>query len=693
MFKFVLYRILGNNLPPRHGIGQTFGNLKFILNHEPIFPDCEKRWVVNRIVDQDQEEQIISLLDKHGQKYIHIPFVLDEYAEQPYDIDGLPSQFFLHRATDLKAPPLLRARALEYPFRYKNLYAMNNNGARNAALEEGRLVAEWVMPFDGNCYFTQFGWEALLRDMEFVQDNRYLIVPMTRVHNNLDLLHPNFSPNPLEEPQIAFRGDAVEIFDENKRYGFNPKADLLRRLHVPGPWERWGGTPWEPHVLVSSSESGKFHHAGWVARLSSEAIETEKSENLRAISRINGIVRMLGSLDERALRTRFNPENLVFYDETVLSGSKGNWKSNKNVNRGIVELAAMAESLLRAGPYSVMEKTSLPPSSDKHDYLNPAPYWWRDPTRPDSTAQMHDGKRLPENELYSPESGKYDRTRLQLMFDQTTILALAWYFSDDDRFADHAALMIRTWFLNPSSRMNPHLRFAQIRLGEQNEQSGFGIVETKDFYYFLDAVRLISRSGKLSQSEQNQFRQWCRKFLDWLLNSNQGMHIFMSQNNMGTYYDLQVASLAAFLDDTQTLLQILRISSMRAAQQFMPDGSQPEELKRTNSLHYSVFNLQGWFNLSKFGKVENIDLWNTFISGSGCPAKGLAWILGFPEGKWPYQQLDGFDYERLALLHYLTGPAVADEGAVNAELVKMKGRVRAVFHPYAGIQPFWNLGI
>ncbi len=694
MGKFVLYRILGNDLPPRHGIGQTLSNLKFIIKHEPTLPNCEKRWVVNRIVDRDQEEQIVSLLDKQGQKYIHIPFVLDEYADRHYDIDGLPRQFYLQCAHSPNVRPVLRARALEYPFRYKNLYAMNNNGARNAALEEGRLVAEWVMPFDGNCYFTQYGWESLSRDMEYIKDHRYMIVPMTRVHNNVDLLDQSFFPNLIEEPQIAFRNDAREIFDENKRYGFNPKADLLRRLHVPGPWEKWGGTSWEPHALVNSTESGKFHYSGWVARLSSEAIETEKAENLRAVSRINGIVRMLSSLDERVLRTRFRHEDLVFYDESALSASRLAWMNKqRDVSSAIDELIATAQAMLGSGPYSVTEKTSMPPSGDKHDYLNPAPYWWKDPVQAGATAEMHDGKRQPENELYSPESNKYDRTRLQLLFDQATILALAWYFSDDDKYAECSAFLIRTWFLDPATRMNPHLKYAQIRLGREDEQLGYGIIETKDLYFFLDAVRLVIRSGKLSLSDQKQFKQWCREFLAWLLNSAQGRRIFMAQNNQGTYYDLQVASLAAFLDDTQTLLQILRISCMRAAQQFLPDGKQPEELKRTNSLHYSVFNLQGWYNLSRIARKADMDLWGATTSESGCPSVGLDWILCLSQGEWPYQQLDEFDYERLALLDYCAGRDDLSADARSLGMPKAKTEIRNLFHPYAGVQPFWSLGI
>lgn len=78
---FVLYRIIGNDLPPRHRAGQTLTNLRFILEHEPELPHCEKRWVVNRIVDPEVEKQIIELLERHGARYLHIPFREEEYRK------------------------------------------------------------------------------------------------------------------------------------------------------------------------------------------------------------------------------------------------------------------------------------------------------------------------------------------------------------------------------------------------------------------------------------------------------------------------------------------------------------------------------------------------------------------------------------------------------------------------------------
>jgi hypothetical protein len=47
---------------------------------------------------------------------------------------------------------------------------------------------------------------------------------MARVTNNSALFEPDFEPPANEEPQVAFRRDAVERFSESGRYGRRPKV-------------------------------------------------------------------------------------------------------------------------------------------------------------------------------------------------------------------------------------------------------------------------------------------------------------------------------------------------------------------------------------------------------------------------------------------------------------------------------------
>jgi len=308
----------------------------------------------------------------------------------------------------------------------------------------------------------------------------------------------------------------------------------------------------------------------------------------------------------------------------------------------------VADKAMHEGPFSVMQKAVTPPSGDKHDYMSQAPYFWADPTKPNGLPYIRrDGERNPELKKIS------DHDDLGRLGEDTRLLGLAYYFTGKPEYAARAALLLRMWFLDPSTRMNPNLEFGQGIPGI-NTGRGIGLIETRSIISALDSVGLIAGSDAWSAADQRGMEQWVGDFLHWMRTSSKGKDEDTAKNNHGTWYDLQVTDYALFLGNRQLAVDTLeRVKSRRIALQIEPDGREPLELARTNAWGYSIGNLDGLMQLADMGRAVGIDLWNYKTSDGRSIRAALDFLLQYAQGKkqWDYQQIGGFHAD--ALLHEL----------------------------------------
>ncbi|TQE98429.1 MAG: alginate lyase family protein [Spiribacter salinus] len=693
---FVLYRIIGNDLTPRHAHGQSRRNLEFILHNEPALERCHKRWIVNRIVDPDEEKAICSVLEQHNQDYLRIPFEPNEYEQCPWDLEGLPVAVMTYKCNQYKLSSQAHERLRYRLYRHKINYTINNNGARNAALRDGRSRAKWVLPWDGNCFLTSKAWSEILASVEGSPWLPYFLVPMARILDNSDLLRDDFRPYANEEPQILFRRDAREEFDEAHPYGRRPKVELFWRLGVPGPWDNWPIEPWDLPYPAFCADAQKYGWAGWVTRLSSgqEDLETHAQGTIakRGIARIQAVTHLLDDLDETVLDQRFDQAALTMYSQASLERLRSRRDADPSLGSRVRDtLLTYAEDALRRGPYSVVDKSTVPPSGDPHDYYHPAPYYWPSPILPSILPHLpRDGQRVPGTRMYEPESDRFDRTRVQRLFDDTTLCALAWHITGDRKYSEHAAQLIRTWFVVPETRMNPNLNCAQIRTGwNHNRGSPSGIIEFKDLYYFLDALRIIERSGALSTDDQGSVLEWLCSYYEWLTTSRQGIAEWQQDNNHGTYYDLQRGALAAYIGDTRGIISALRTARERLLQQFDASGAQPHELKRTMTAHYCCFNLQGFLHMDSLAHSVGQSLSAPDTPEGQRLRAGLAWVLSYQGANWPYKQIESFNDQRFLPIWHAWAALQSSPPSCDDQDVPALDDCPAMYHPHCGIEPFW----
>ncbi len=309
---------------------------------------------------------------------------------------------------------------------------------------------------------------------------------------------------------------------------------------------------------------------------------------------------------------------------------------DKTLLQAIAKLDQEAQQALTIGPFSVVTKDPVPPSGDKHDYMSQAPYFWPDPRKPNGLPYIRrDGERNPEINRIT------DHRSLDQMVNAVETLALAYYYKSDDAYAAKAGQLLRAFFLDPATRMNPHLQFAQFIPGV-NTGRGIGLIETRGLTRVVDAMGLLAESNALTGKDQQGLREWFTKFLDWMVESKNGRDESADRNNHGTYYDVQVASFALFLGRKELARDILQTARQkRIAAQIEPDGRQPLELARTKAWTYSVGNLDGLMLLSRLAENVGIDLWNYKTSDGRSIRAALDYLapFAFGEQKWTYQQL------------------------------------------------------
>ncbi|CAG8504164.1 11069_t:CDS:2 [Paraglomus occultum] len=657
----ILYRILGNDLPPRHKAGQILQNVRFILNNEPKFPNTRKMWLLNRIVDEDYENALIQLLNSYEQEYLRIPFEITEYQKKDFRLEDFPKSDFFHSNDYLRYPRIAKLRTIDYTYADKNLYAMNNNGGRNVALAHGKEQpdARWILPFDGNCFLTMNAFKDIEYQLRvWGEQYKYFVVPMARLLNNTELLvAPDVRPLTPEEPQVIFRNDAEFAYNPDMRYGRRSKLELLGRLGVLSPRKmNLSVFPWETdnYKDYASPEKRLFKTTGWVFRLFSGQAQQEQHRReaygLRAFNRLLGIQEFLDRLDERVAREvqRFDSNKLFVYNENGLKAARLEyWSGEIKVKRIVDLLIEKADEMVNAAKGRFQRV-----KPNEQDYLVME-------SKEFSESTSHD-------KIHANDGWKYfdllstDYPSTSELFENVTTLALANYFTNDVRYGRWSANLIRAYMLSSYSldgRNDTKVNLNLTDVEAINDQGYLfpnlhGVprslpkvdrrvlpthedIMTLNPSFFLDGVRLLYKQHTLSHGEYTTIKGIASQWLETLIASPEGLRMNRLGDHRSTLYDLQLASLSGFVDDIRLYLRVINRCRMKIGKQFQMTEElsasvlqQPYELSYVDDLlmsgeitssevdeyqfHYSTLNIYYWLTLIR--GVQNyevgFDIWH-----------------------------------------------------------------------------------
>ena len=270
--------------------------------------------------------------------------------------------------------------------------------------------------------------------------------------------------------------------------------------------------------------------------------------------------------------------------------------------------------------------------------MSQAPYWWPNPSRPGGRPYiLRDGRRNPEIDRIT------DRANLGRLERAVTALGLAFYFTGREEYSRHAAQLVRVWFMDPQTRMNPHLRFGQGIPGVTEGRSA-GIIETRFLPSIIDGVMLLRDSSAWTAADDAALKTWMRAYLQWLLDSALGREELRRGNNQETWADVQVAALALYTGQTEVARKTLEDARADIAGEFEPDGTQPRELARTRAWDYSIFDLTAFLHLATLGERVGVDLWNYRTADGRSLRQGVDYLVPFATGekRFPYEQITEF---------------------------------------------------
>lgn len=336
----------------------------------------------------------------------------------------------------------------------------------------------------------------------------------------------------------------------------------------------------------------------------------------------------------------------MFVDLEVIELNKEKAQNGNEVMQDAIDrLNAKALQMMSAGPFSVVYSEKNSPYGSLHDYCSMSPYWWPDPEKQDGLPYIRkDGE-------VNPERNEYDKAQSSGLGEAVEILTTAYLYTGNEKYAKRAAELLKIWFIEEETRMNPNMNFAQFVPG-RNKGRNYGIIESRVFMYSMDYAAALFNSAQLDKKSYDKLLEWSKTFLNWLLISDHGKKERNTNNNHGSWYDMQTLGFAIMVGNEEAQYNLVsEYIEKRIKGNILKDGRQPEELERTRSFFYSAFNLNAitkFYSMAEKNKLLTKKQSKTIKKGILRGANYLYAAALDPE-KWEYQQIRSFDGGRMQL--------------------------------------------
>ncbi len=290
---------------------------------------------------------------------------------------------------------------------------------------------------------------------------------------------------------------------------------------------------------------------------------------------------------------------------------------------------AQANRFLKDLPVTVTATRSARSGGGPHDYFSEGDYWWPDPANPDGPYVQRDGMSNPAN---------FDDHRKALMRLSVEMPALvaAYTLTNDRKYSLAATRHARAWFIGPSTKMTPALRYAQAIHGRVTGR-GTGIIDTIHLVEVVRALERLDGAPGWTRDDALLTRRWFADYLDWLTTDQYGTDERDTTNNHATCWVMQVAAFARYVGNGTVMQDCRDRYKTVILQQMAPDGSFPRELARTKPYGYSLFNLEAMATICQLLSTREDDLWTFELPDGRGMRKAMAFMAPYIRDRhsWP----------------------------------------------------------
>lgn len=325
----------------------------------------------------------------------------------------------------------------------------------------------------------------------------------------------------------------------------------------------------------------------------------------------------------------------------------------------IEHLVTMADRRISNPPFSVVDKVDYvrtfqrqlrldrpyedvklfpmpPPNATAHHYQNLGLFDWRVAELPDDVdpAELHlhspashsllnasslatklrddnfrrlhaeefvtwEGHARPDGKLWGPGSEAYDCSRAYDMMTNVTLFALAHFYTGQPSFALKAVSLIRTWFLDNSTKMLPSHAFMRW---SRPASEPTGILQLKDLTYTFDALALIQRSTAWTDDDNSAMRKWCAAYAADIAMS----HDRNTTSLHGWWFVLQYAAASRCAGQNLTAIQDMvmeKIDRLVTLATMRTDGAMPREMFSGNAFFLTYAPILAWRFFQNSGEL------------------------------------------------------------------------------------------